>query len=47
MDSVTELAEKVRSVKTELAEAREAITSRDGELEDLCSQVNEVKAEAG
>ena len=47
MDGVTELAEKVQRLKNELAEAHEAITSRDGKLEDLHSQVDEAKAEAG
>ena len=46
MNGGTELADKVRSLETELAEAREAITSKDGELEDLRSQINEARAES-
>ena len=34
-DGETELADKVKSLETELAEARDAIASKDGELEDL------------
>ena len=39
------LAEQLRRLETELAEAREAIASKDGELVDLRSQVDEAKAE--
>ena len=46
MDGGAELADKVRSLETGLAEAREAIASKDGELEDLRSQINEAKAES-
>ena len=46
MNGGTELADKVRSLGTELAEAREVITSKGGELEDLRSQINEARAES-
>ena len=46
MDGGAELAEKVRSLEAELAEARGEIASKDGELEDLRSQLDEVKAES-
>ena len=39
------LADKLRRLEWELAEAREAIASKDGELGDLRSQVDEAKAE--
>ena len=47
MDSGTELAERVQGLEAKLAEAREAITLKDGELEDLRSQVDEARAEVG
>ena len=37
MDGGAELAEKVRSLETELAEAHGKIASKDGDLEDLFS----------
>ena len=39
------LADELRRLEAELAEAREAIASKDGELGDLRSQVDEAKAE--
>ena len=45
MNGGTELADRVRSLETELASAREAIASKDGKLEDLRSRVDEAKAE--
>ena len=46
MDGGAELADEVRSLETELAEARGAISSNDGELEDLRSQITKAKAES-
>ena len=46
MNGGTELADKVRSLETKLAEAHDAIASKDGELEDLRSEFNEAKAES-
>ena len=43
-DGETELADKV-SLWTELAEAHGVITSKDGEIEDLRSELNEAKTE--
>ena len=47
MDGGTELAERVRGLEAKLVEARKAITLKDGELEDLRSQVDEARAEVG
>ena len=43
MDGGTDLADKVRSLEAELARAREAITTKDGELVDLHHEVNKAK----
>ena len=41
-----EVADKVRSLETELAKASDAITSKDDELKDLRCKLNEAKAES-
>ena len=46
MDGGAELADKVRSLEAELAEVRETIVSKDEELDNLRSQLNEAKAES-
>ena len=46
MDGETDLADKVRSLETDLAKARGAIVSKDGELESLRSRIDEAKAES-
>ena len=45
MGGGNELAEKVQSIETQLAMAHKAL--KEGELEDLHSQANKAKAEAG